>query len=234
MDTQVIQDKVLVVKTTLQKWLGYAKYILIGGLILTIIILYYQNKSLDKNNQIQAVELMSQTDSAKMYKTKAGEAYFQTKAVEVEANALKKSLEAQGFDLKKLKAEKVNLSNVVSSLKMELVAAGTIHTNVRDSIVYDTIKGNTLQQHIIWSNQFLSLNGVIKNKEFSATYLYQTKINSVTEKKGKSYIVTTSLSDPQAKITNGSQVIITPTSKWYMKPWLWGVAGLAAGVFIAK
>ena len=230
MDEKIIQT----VKTTIQKLIGYAKYILIGALIITIIVLYYQNKSLDKQNQIQAVNLMAQTDSAVMYKTKAGEAYFQTQAVEIERNALKKSLEAQGFDLKQLKAEKVAWRDVVSTLKLELTAAGEIHTNVRDSIVYDTIRGNTPQQHIVWTNNFLTLTGVIQNKQFNATYLYLTKINSVTEKKGNSYIVTTSLSDPNAKVTNGSQIIITPTSKWYMKPWLWGVVGVATGVFIAK
>jgi len=234
MDTQVIQDKALIVKTTLQKWLGYGKYILVGILLITVIVLYYQNKSLDKKNQIQAVSLMAQTDSAVMYKTKAGEAYFQTQSIEVERNALKKSLEAQGFDLKQLKAEKVAWRDVVSTLKMELAAAGEIHTNVKDSIIHDTIVGPILLQKIFWSNKFLTLNGQIKNKEFDATYMYQTKINSVTEKQGKSYIVTTSLSDPLAKITNGSQIIITPTSKWYMKPWLWGTVAFIGGVFIAK
>jgi len=208
----------------------------VAGLVITIIVLYYQNKSLDKNNQIQAVELMAAKDSAVMYKTKAGQAYFQTKAVEIEKNALKQSLEAQGFDLKQLKAEKVVWRNVESALRLELKVAGTIHTNVKDSTVQDSVpsKPPITIQKIDWTNEYLTLNGVIKNKIFDATYDYRIKINSVAEKKGKSFIVTTSLSDKQATIVSGSQLIITPTSKWYMKPWLWGVVGLVAGHYITK
>jgi len=235
MTENVIQDKVLVVKTTLQKWIGYLKYAIMAGLVITIIVLYYHGKSLDKKNQIQAVELMAAKDSAVAYKTKAGEAYFQMKAVEIEQNATKKSLEAAGFNLKDLKQKNIGLNNLVGVLTAKIESYGAGSTAGHDTILVtktDTVYGKKYND---WNNGNLLLYDLYADKDsLHHKYKYQTGITLFPEKDGKNTKVTATLTDTHAVITTGYSIIITPTSKWYMKPWLWGLAGLAGGIFIAK
>lgn len=212
--------------------------ILVGFIVcaIIIIVLWFQLKNVNKKFDIQSVELMSRNDSVKEYRTKAGDAYFKINSVSVEANVLRQSVKAMDIDLKELRATKVKLNDIIAVQKLQLLAAGHINANVRDSIIHDTIPGNTssIVQKINWTNNYLTLNGVIKDKVFDADYTYLVNLKLISEKKGKLNIVTGIIDDPYAKIITGSQLIITPTSHWYQKWWIWGIGGMVGGYFIAK
>lgn len=223
-------------QTTLQKWLSYAKYIVIAGLITTIIVLYYQNKHLDKTNQIQAVELMAAKDSATLFKTKAGETYFQMKAVEIEKNAIKESLITAGFELKDLRQKDIKWRDLVGVLTAKIESFGSGSTAGHDTTIYVLSSVPFVgKKYNDWSNGNLFLYDLYTDKDsLHHKYKYQTGISFFPEKQGKNTKVTATLTDPHAVVTTGYSIIITPTSKWYMKPWLWGVAGLAGGIFITR
>ena len=72
------------------------------------------------------------------------------------------------------------------------------------------------------------------NDSLHHKYRYQTGINIFQESKGKEVKVTATLTDTHATITTGSSIIVTQKLKWYEKPWLWGLAGMAGGFFLAK
>jgi hypothetical protein len=208
--------------------------VLFGILILIILFLWMKNKSLNKQIDIKNVELMAQTDTVKAYKTKAGDAYFVMKSVVIESNALKASLKADAIELNKLKAENINWRDIVSVQKLQLEAAGHIIANMHDSIIHDTIVGKPdINVKIFnWSNNYLLLTGIVNNNLFDAHYIYKINQQLITQKKGNSYIVTATIDDPNAKIITGSQIIVTPTKHWWQAPWIWGIAGMAAGIYI--
>jgi hypothetical protein len=213
-------------------------------LLLVILILWLQNKSLKKESQIKDVLIASQNDTVKSYKTKAGEAYFKWQSIEVERNALKGSLEVMGIDMKKLKAENIKWRDLVSVQNIKIEAMGQIIANTHDSIIPsppDTISNHASQipqvaQVFDWTSpgKNLTLNGYFLNKVLNAKYTYQIGLQLSTEKHGKDYIVTASLTDPNAKISTASQITIIPTKHWWEKPWIWGLVGLAGGIYITK
>lgn len=218
-------------------WIG-RNIILLGFLIcmIIIVILWMQNKSLNKSNDIKDVQLMMANDSAKEYKTKTGQAYFKFNAKEIEANALRVSLDASDTKIKDLRAENIKWRNIISVQQAQLLSAGHITTNVHDSIIHDTIPGTipNIIQKINWTNHYLTLNAIIKDKVFDADYIYKINLKLISEKKGKSFIVTGIIDDPNAKIITGSQIIVTPTTHWWNKNWIWGVTGIVAGYVLTR
>jgi hypothetical protein len=214
--------------------------VLVGFILclLVITILWYQNKHLKKESQIKDVLMASQNDTVKAYKTKSGDAYFKWQSVEVERNALKGSLEAMDIDIKKLKAENIHWRDLVSVQKVQIEAMGQIIANTHDSIVHDTIPGHIPQiaQVFDWTSpgKNLTLNGYFLNKVLKANYLYQVGVPLLVEKRGKSFIVTASLSDPNAKITTASQITIVPTQRWWNHWYIYLTAGAVGGFILAK
>jgi hypothetical protein len=204
---------------------------------LVLIILAYQSmriNRLEKKNQFQAVELMSANDSVTTYRTKAGKLYFDFNAIEVEKNALKNSLVSTGFTIKELRAMNIKWREIVSSLKAELTMAGHDTIMLHDTTVV-TVGGNTfLGKSYKWTNNFLSLSGLISEKTMDVDYSYKVGMSFITEQQGKKIKITASLLDPHAGITTGSEIIIAHKTRWYEKPWLWGLAGIGAGIYIMK
>jgi hypothetical protein len=47
-------------------------------------------------------------------------------------------------------------------------------------------------------------------------------------------MVTVSLADPNAAITSGNNIVLKPEKRLWEKPWIWGLAGLVAGIFVFK
>lgn len=211
-------------------------WIIIGIVLIILIVQYFKIKHLTKQNQIQAVELLVANDSVKEYKTKAGDAYFKIKVVAIENNALKKSLALDSVSIKKLRAENVNWRDIVSVLKLKLTTTGQFTTPVRDSLVKDTTSNNVLlnKQYFNWTNHYLTFQGTIFKKVMIGDYTYQINQTLISEKKGKSYIITGTIDDPNAKIISGNQIIITPTVHWWNKWYYYVIAGTAFGVFVLK
>ena len=50
----------------------------------------------------------------------------------------------------------------------------------------------------------------------------------------KQPIVTVQLDDPYAKIVTANSITVPYKTKWYEKPWVWGLAGLTSGYLISK
>ncbi len=208
----------------------------VAALLLAILVLWFQNRSLDKRNQLQSVELSLKSDSVRQFRTKAGEYYGQIQAVEIEKRSLKESLELSGIEIKNLRQKDIKWRDIVQVLQFKLESAG------HDSIVY--LPGDTIRIHdglsesgkkYEWSNKYLSVWGTdwIKTKDFF--YNYQTGVKVIDTKPGKNKtLVTLSLTDTNAVITIGSQITVPYKTPFYLKPWVWGVAGLAGGYFIAK
>lgn len=212
--------------------------VLFGILLIVIAILWLNNKSLNKKIDIQSVELMVQNDSTKIYKTKAGDYYSKFQAEGIKKNSLKKSLDIMGITNKELRDRNIKQGDIISALEFKVKAMGDIIANVKDSIIHDTIPGkpDITIPTVKWDDTHLYLNGYIQDKIFKGKYTYNLSLLNFVEQKGKSYIVTIYPPDNNkgVTITNGSQIIVTPTKHWWEKPWIWGLAGVGAGIFITR
>jgi len=182
------------------------------------------NKERDKY-QIAQVELAAFNDSVKVYKSKTGELTAKVASVIVEADNRKKALDAAGFEIKDLKERDVKWRDVVFALKAQIQAQGSGTTVLRDTLIVS--KTDTIRQaNFNWNNRYLFLSGNIQEKQLKFDYTYKTAIDLVSEKKGKSYIVSAYLSDPQATVTTANSITIVPKKKW----WGWDVLKIASGI----
>lgn len=212
------------------------KIALISAFVILIILLAIQSfrlNSQQKKNQVQAVELMAANDSALAYKTKSGEAYFKLSGQQIESNALKASVENYGLQISDLRQRDVKWRDVISVLKSQLAMSGNDTITLHDTLYKDNgvpVVAKAYQ----WSNGFLSLGGSIKDEKMAINYSYKTDLSFVAEKKGNNITVTAFMSDPKAKIIKGSQIIVRDKTKWYLKPWLWGIIGVGTGFCLAK
>ena len=174
-------------------------------------------------------------DSAQTYKTRAGEAYFTINAVQVESNALKQSLQAAGFELSGLRQKDIKWRDLVGILTAKIESFGSGSTAGRDTLWVtktDTVYGKKYND---WNNGNLFLYGLYADKDsLHHKYRYQTGISLFPEKQGKTTKVTATLTDTHAVITTGYSIIVDNKTKWYEKPWLWGLAGVTGGYFLFK
>lgn len=210
--------------------------VVFGFLLVSYLILSFKFGKMKKDYQVQSVELMSERDSAKAYKTKAGEAYFQLSAVEVEKNSLKKSIEAMGFEIKDLRKMDINNRNIIAVLNARIVSQGSGSTPGKDSIRIvdrDTFK---IRKYKDWYNGSLTLSNLWADKDsLHHEYNYQTGILMIPEKVGKGIKVTVKLTDTHATITTGSSIFVSQKLKWYEKPSFWfitGGVGIGTGVYL--
>jgi hypothetical protein len=218
----------------IKNWAIAIAFILLIGII---IWLSMKNKKITAISQLQAVELSVLNDSVAIYKAKNGELTYKLNTTEVDNSSLKEALEIAGYDIKQLKAKDIEWRNIVSTLKLQVESLGHGSVNIHDTLIIstrDTIKFSTFD----WSNNFLSLQGNIKEqlgiKTMKFDYKYQTSINIIQAQQRKSTIISVYLSDPNAYITTGNSITITNPRKWWDRWWVFGAAGLLTGVLIMK
>jgi hypothetical protein len=216
-----------------------SKIIGVIALCLIIILFVYigfqhsKVNKLESINQLQAVQLSVLNDTVSVYKSKSGELTYKLNSVEIERNNLKESLEIAGYDLKKLKAKDIEWRNIVAALKIQLESTGHGSTELIDTFYVSTIDTFRIS-NFAWSNNYLSLQGNIKDKTMKFDYRYQTGIDIIQAQKRKSTIVSVSLTDPNAFVTTGNNIVVVSPQVWWQKWWLWGVAGVAAGILITN
>lgn len=207
---------------------------IIGFLLILLLIQYFQLKSSRKTNQIQAIELMNANDTAKIYKDKTGQLYSVLKAVTTDAVDLKNQLSAFGLENKELKAKDIKWKNITSALKAELAMKGHDTIPLHDTVYIDTLNVLHAFKSYTWTNHFLSLSGIIRDKTMDVDYSYKVGMTFVTEPVGKATKVTAWLLDPKASIITGSEIVVSHKTKWYEKPWVWGIAGAVGGYYLGK
>jgi hypothetical protein len=215
-------------------------FYLIGFGVIVILIAWVSMSTkinrLQKENSLQAVELMSFKDSATVLRTKTGQLYSQIENVTIEKNALRGSLDAIGIERSELRKMGIKWRDLAALYKAKLEASDSGSTIAHDTVYIagkDTIWGKKFND---WSNKYLTLTKLYSdNKKLFFTYNYQTDINYSQEKDGKDVKITLWLSDPKATVVTGSQITINQDPiKWYQKWWLWGSAGLITGYLITK
>lgn len=206
-----------------------------GGLLLILLFGLKQcqlNKERDKN-QIANVQLSALNDSVVQYKSKNGDLTAKIGSVQVESDNRKEALDAAGFELKDLRARDIKWREINFALKAQLQAQGSGQTTLTDTLLIS--KTDTIRQaNFDWNNRFLFLSGFIKGKDMQFDYTYKTSIDLISEKKGKSYIVSAYLGDKNASITTANSITIVPKKKWWDKWYFYTGAGLVGGYFIAK
>lgn len=213
----------------------------IGSIFLfsVLIIAYFFNLhslyELKKSLQLQSVELMQYKDSANILTTKHGELYSEFMVATVDRDNLKNALEIEGIELKELKERGIYWKNLTSLYKAKLETSTSGTTQGHDTIYVvgkDTIWGQKFND---WTDKYLTLTNIrTEQKKLFFTSTYQTDIKYAETKNKKGSIVTIWLTDPKATITTGSQINIEVSKKWYDKPWIWGVAGIASGYYLSK
>jgi hypothetical protein len=190
---------------------------------------------LSDTNQLQSVELSVLNDSVFVYQNKAGELTYKLSVVEVEHSNLKESLDKAGFEIKKLKENDINWRKVNAALKLELEAAGHGETTVTDTFRIEKTDTVYFQKVDDWSNNYLSLwNAKIETGKLFFDYRYKTGVSIIPETKRRETIVNVFLTDPNASITTANSITVKHKTRWYEKPWLWGLAGLGTGILISK
>lgn len=221
-------------KIWLKKW-GIG---ILGVIMITIFAVdRIKIKSLKESTQLQLVELSALQDTVSIHTSRTKLLTFKVKAVEVESGNRKKALEVLGIENKDLKERNIKLSDINFLLNAKLVAIGTGTTTLMDTVwMQSPIQGGdtVYASNYIWSNNHLSLKGTIVKNEMSINYRYQTGMTFVNEKKGKTNIVSAYLVDPNAKVTTANSIVITNKIRWYERPYIWGLAGLASGYILAK
>lgn len=203
-------------------------------IMLSIILLQHRRiEKLKDISQVQAVELSMLNDSVSAFKSKNDELTYKLSSVKIEKDNLKESLELSGYEIKELKRREINYKKINSALQLELQVSGAGHATIVDTITVingiDTANVRTFK----WTNNYLSLTGSIDNR-LNFNYFYKSGIQIIQYKQRKQQMVAVILNDPNASVTTGNNIVITKERKWYEKPWVWGIAGLAGGVVIAK
>lgn len=210
-----------------------ATVILVMGLMAYIGIQHRKINRLTDTAQLQAVQLAVLNDSVAVYKDKNGELTYRLSVVEINHGDLKESLELAGYELKKLKAKDIEWRQITNALKLNLETVGSGEAEIRDT-VFIAGKDSIVSNYFNWSNSYLTLNGTVDIDKVSFGYSYRTGIEIIQHRKRNSTMVSVLLADPNAAITSGNSITVTNQKRWYEKPWLWGLAGVAAGVAIAK
>jgi len=181
--------------------------------------------------QLSQVELSTLKDTVKVFKDKNKNLTFSLSSVVVESDNRRKALEAAGFEIKDLKARDIKWRDITDALKLQISAESHGSTPLKDTVYIsntDTIKAAEFD----WNNKFLFLKGNIIDKNLSFAYKYKTGIDIVSTKKGKSYVVSAYLSDPNAVVITANSITIDNKIRWYEKPWVWMVVGVGAGFYL--
>ena len=218
---------------------GKTLWILSSIFILAVFVyIGIQHRRIDRlsdENQLKAIELSTLKDTVAVYRNKAGESTYKLISVEIEKENLKKSLELAGFDIKELRKRDIAWRKVTSALRMQLAASGHVETSITDTFRIESIDTVYYQKVADWSNNNLSLfNAEILNRKLNFNYQYTTGINFLTSGKRSETVVSVFLTDPNASVTTANSITVSHKKKWYEKPWLWGVAGFGAGVFVTR
>lgn len=211
-------------------------------LLVLIGIQYFKINGLERDRTLQAVELSTLKDSVEMYIAANGELTGKIESVEVEKGDLKKSLALLDIEVKDLKADNIKWKRLTNVLQLQLQSAGSGESNavntfyvevpVNDSTPSDTIKYLKIDD---WTNNSLSLfNQKVQNKKFTFDYTYDVRTKMFIEGTRKKPIVTVTLDDTNAKIVTANSITVPHKTKWYEKPWVWGLAGLTSGYLISK
>jgi hypothetical protein len=208
--------------------------VVIGLLLTVIIVQHFQKKSLRKQNQIQSVELLVANDSARIYRTKDSISYSKLSTATIESNALKSSLLATGLTIKELRQKDIKWRNITDVLNAKLEVTGHVAATLNDTVYINSAGVRLPAKDFVWTNKYLSLSGLVKEKVVDIDYNYKINLSSITETKGKNTSVTIYTNDPNATITNGYQINVANKTTWYKKWYVWGVAGLVGGYFIAR
>jgi hypothetical protein len=216
---------------------NFIRIILIAlGLFIALLLIFQscKIKKLEKQNQLQAVEIMSAKDSVTALRTKKGEMYFDMIAATVDAKFLKSALEKSGFENKDLKERGIALNTIISTLKTQLSFSGHDTIVLKDTIIHLPDVPPTLSQKFNWTNNYLTISGLILNKKMELDYWYKSDLTLITSRKKNQTIVTGYLTDPNARIITGSSIVVTHPKRWYEKQWLWGAVGAGIGFYLAK
>lgn len=215
------------------------RFICITVAIVLVTLFFIQQrklKSFKRQSQLQGIELSILKDSVNVIRNKNGELSYQVQSVEIEKQDLKDALEIAGYDIQSLKEREIQYRKINSILKAQLEATGQGNTIIRDTIRVINEK-DTINYQVMapWSNGFLSLfDATIEFRNLDFSYRYETGINVIQEHKKKQTLITISLTDPNASITSAASFNVMHHKKWYEKPWIWGLAGVATGIIIAN
>lgn len=210
-----------------------ATAVIITGLFAYLGIQNRRINRLTAQNQVQAVQIAVLNDSVSVFRSKNGELTYKLISAEVDRDNLRESLEAAGYSIKELKARDVEWQKITSALQLRLEASGSGTAPIRDTVYIagaDTVKTSSFA----WSNDFLSLSGNVGNHALNFDYSYRTGIGIIQHRERQKTLVSVTLTDTNASIVSGNNITIAHQTRWYEKPWLWGLAGLAGGIIIAK
>lgn len=230
MNSHFQTSKISSMKPTIQK---IAIFIGIAIIILIIMVQFFSIRKLKDRVQLANVELATLNDSVSVHKSKSGQLTFKIASVEIDKRNLKESLETLELTTKELRNQGIKYRNIISAQKAQIEAGGKGSTIIRDTMIItntDTIKTAKFD----WSNDFLSLNGSIENKNLDFNYKYKTGINIVTEQRPKGTIVNFSLADPNATILTGTSITVTRKKSILEKWYITLPVGFVGGFLLAK
>jgi hypothetical protein len=218
--------------TTKEKW----HISLMIAIISVMIYLFIDNKIDDTQyNKIisqQAVDLALLKDSTKVLRSDKGLLYSQINSVKIESNTLKEALVKSGFEIRDLRDKGIKWRDLADFYKAKLETSGSGSTVIIDT-VYISGKDTIRAKKFDWFNKYLTLGGLIKKDSVGIKYNYKTELFYTHEVTSKTTKVTMWLGDPNAVITTGTQITIQNKKSW-IRPWMWGVAGLIGGHFLLK
>ena len=218
--------------TNLYKWIIG---MVIGLLLIANMVQCIQKKSINKDFQIQSVALIVANDSAKVYKDKYGVTYSTLNSVLIDKDALRKSLDVAGITAKELRVKNIKLNDITEVLRAKLEVAGNANVTLHDTVYIDSTGVKIPAKDFSWTNKYLTLNGLIKDKNADIKYLYQIGLDSYKTQNGDKVTYTIFSTDKEnSKITNGYTITVSekkPSTFW---TWTWRVASFAGGYYLGR
>lgn len=209
--------------------------LIVAGVIAILVGIGWQQhriKKLNTESQLQKIQLSMFEDSVSVLRDQNNNLTYKIASVEVTVNNAKSALEQAGFEIKDIKAREVKWRKVNIALEAELEAKGEGTITMHDTI---TIAGDTIKRSSFnYYNRHISFSGMVDNGNVDFKYVYRTKISLLSERKGKTTVVSAYLTDPNAAITTAHSITITPVKHWYTNKWLYLGAGIITGFLIAK
>ena len=209
--------------------------LVISILLFVILIQSYNNRSIKKDFQIQSVALIVANDSAKVYRDKYGDTYSTLNSVLIDKDALRKSLDVAGITNKELKAKNIKLNEITEVLRAKLEVAGNANVALHDTVYIDSTGVKIPAKDFYWTNKYLTLNGIIKEKNADIKYLYQIGLDSYKTQDGDKVTYTIFSTDKEnSKITNGYTITVRDKQPSKFWTWTWRVASFASGYYLGS
>jgi hypothetical protein len=191
-----------------------------------------------RNDGLESI-IAEKEDTIRTYKNKLGNEVASKRAAEASISVIKESYKKEIEDINK--NFNVKIKNLEAYIEAETTSGGTIVTEIRDTVVVDTLYREYGYKRFTYRDEWISLNGLIAEGKVKIDWLAKDELKIIFYEKsngffGKKtlYVDATSL-NPYTKIDNlkGIKVGERRVKRFGVGPYIgYGTKGLDFGLAV--